>query len=297
MDNHVASEHLRLLLAAGEDAEAARVLTEMFDVVPESAQLVLPVGVALLERSRADLAVGLADAALRVDIWNDTAHQLKIDALAEGGDIESSARAAEDWADVAPDHVDAQLALSWARLALFDDEGARAAARAARDIDPLEPTGWLAMAWVERLTKNWGPVARYCERAIELDPTNDDARMLLGEALIRTGRSDEGLATLSGTSSPRAEEVLQGYRTRGLALGAALTFALVMALAGLLSGSYVAASMPLLITAYFLRRRRVAPPRRPGESTSAMETAVVGHPAIVWGVVATAAFLLWRVLL
>ena len=242
MDRVPALEHLRMLLALGEEAEAARFVRELrasghaADAV-DADVLLAPVAATLLERAQCELALELADDALDADHRCATAHQVRVDALAELGDLDGARIAAEAWAEADPECPDAFVTLSWACLAGYDDAGAAEAAAHARDLDPSAAGGWLAMAYVCRLAHEWDPLAVYCLQALDRDPTSIDAKLFLGEAMIAQGRTVDGVAVLRGVDDPRARAAVRHLRVRQLGSGVAVVLVAAVLAVGIERGS------------------------------------------------------------
>ncbi|NNE73098.1 MAG: tetratricopeptide repeat protein [Acidimicrobiales bacterium] len=287
MDNHSAYEHVRLLLASGEEAEAVRVYERLLITDPEAKELLVPVAAMLLEQGRSTLAIRLAEGILEDDPWLPSAHQVRVDALAEAGAIEDSAQAAEEWAAATPEVVDAQLSLSWARLATFDQAGAHRAAVAARDLDPMSPVGWLAIAWVARLDRRWADVIENCREALWMAPDHPDATFLLGEAHLQLGRREQGREILrSLRDDDRAARLLHETEVRRVGATVGVMVAVVFALIGASTGSIGLVVLPLVM-AYLFRQRldRFAHHRRRAAGGRPEPTSLV-HPMLLWGTMA-----------
>ncbi len=285
MEMEAAFEHVRLLLATGEDGEAVRVLESLLVIDASAQDLLLPVAATLLERGRPTLAIRLADGVLSDDPWSAPAHQVRVDALADAGDPIASVAAARDWIRATPAEVDAHLALSWAYLAVYDGASAAEAAEAARDADPYSPIGWLGMAWVARLEKRWDDVDRWCSEAVRLDPKHHDAQVMRAEALAQLGHTSKARRVLSGVD--------EDGRTRGLRRSLWLhQFTMQMAMAlvvatvvlGIMSGSWALIVVPPVTAAVVGRRMAVR----------SNEDRIRGlHPATLWGALAVALSVLW----
>jgi tetratricopeptide (TPR) repeat protein len=252
MDRVPALEHLRLLLAVGEEAEAARFVRELRGADVDADALLAPVAATLLERSHCKLALELAADALAADHRCGTAHQVRVDALAELGDLDGAREAAEAWAHADPDCPDAFVTLSWARLADYDDAGAAEAAAQARDLDPSAAGGWLAMAYVSRLGHEWDALSVYCLQALDRDPDSTDARLFLGEAMLAQGRTVDGMAVLRGIDDDRARAAVRHHRVRQLTSAAAIVGSLGLVIGsvaglGLAGRRVLAPAVPMLL--------------------------------------------------
>ncbi len=291
MDRIPALEHLRLLLAVGEEAEAARFVRELQSADVDADALLAPVAAALLERDHCHLALELALEALGVDGHCAAAHQVRVDALAEMGDIDAACAAAQEWTDADPDCPDAFVALSWARLADYDDRSAADAAARARDLDPGAVGGWLALAYVSRLGQNWETLQLYCIQALERDPDNVDARVFLGEALLACGRTVEASNVLRGLDDPRARAALRHHRLRQMTLAAGFCLVSGLLLVGLIQSSFgVVLGASVALGLFGRRIARMAP-----SSAQARGFArVLLHPLALWGLVGLVAVTVLR---
>ena len=281
MERVPALEHLRLLLALGEEAEAARFVRSLCEETREAETLLAPVAATLLERNHHDLALQLARDALACDERCSRAHQVLVDGLAEMGDVASARAAAEQWVLVDPGCADAHVALSWALLADQDDEAAAEAAAQARDLDPDAAGGWLAMAYVSRLRNEWDRLAVYSLQALDRDPENRDARLFYGEALLAQGHAGAGIEVLRGLDDPRAHRALHRLRLRRVGSVAMIVVVAALATLGLTRASVglvVGVAGGLLLA------------DRGGLRTLA-------HPAVVWGAVGAAVLVVVRALL
>ncbi|MGI9602421.1 MAG: tetratricopeptide repeat protein [Acidimicrobiales bacterium] len=285
MDRLPALEHLRMLLAVGEEAEAARFVQELHRTDTDAGALLVPVAATLLEREHCQLALELAVEAIAADHHCGAAHQVRVDALAELGDIDAARTAAEEWADVDPGCPDAFVALSWARLADYDDAGAADAAAHARDLDPDAPGGWLALAYVCRLAQEWDTLVLYCAQALDRDPTNVDAQLFLGEALVAQGHANDGITVLRGIDDPRARSALRHLRARQAAVSAALVVVVVLFVVGVATGSMGVVIGAGVGMAVFGRRNA------PGWIHN------LAHPMVVWSLVAMVGATVLRTLL
>ncbi len=288
MEMEAAFEHVRLLLASGEDGEAVRVLESLLALDPSAQDLLLPVAATLLERGRPTLAIRLADGVLSDDPWSSPAHQVRVDALADAGDPIASVAAARDWIRATPNEVDAHLALSWAYLAVYDGVSAAEAAEDARDADPYSPIGWLGMAWVARLEKRWDDVDRWCAEAVRLDPGHHDAQVMRAEALAQLGHTAQARHLLAGVDEDgRTRALRRSLHMHHFTMQMAMALVVATVVLGVISGSWALIVVPP-VTAVVVGRRLAL--RRNVDRVRGM------HPATMWGAVAVAISVLWSAL-
>lgn len=275
-----------MLLALGEEAEAARFVRELRASNADADALLVPVAATLLERDHHRLAVELATEAIELDGRCSRAHQVRVDALAEMGDLDGAREAAEEWVTIEPECPDAFVALSWARLADYDDEGAADAAARARDLDPDAPSGWLAMAYVSRLRQEWDHLMAYSLQALDRDPDNIDARLFLGEALLATGQVEEGVEVLRGIDDPRAHAALRQHRWQRGSVHTFLALVVAIVVAGVVQPS-TGVLLGGVIAALVVGRRL----------SGADWNRTLSHPVALWGGVGIAAAMVLRTLL
>ncbi|MFG6412434.1 XrtA/PEP-CTERM system TPR-repeat protein PrsT [Roseateles sp. DC23W] len=129
-----------------------------------------------------------------------------IDHLLRTGDIKAAAQAAQEASAALPQNPD--LLERLARTQLATDDRAQAAKTYAQ-LNVLSPTrahGWLGMAQLRFMDKDYAGAEREVKRALEADPGSVAAQRLLIQLAARQGRTDEALAALHERQKKNPQE-------------------------------------------------------------------------------------------
>lgn len=165
-------------LRRGEHDEALRLLDASVKLAPQFTAALGNLGVVRRRTGDLDGAMEVYLRALRLEEHNPTvrsnmARLVYLETLERMGD--------RDWTiDTIPDTIEGLITKGDIRLGALNVEGARDFYRQAREQDPESPLPLLAMARLHMIRGRLTASDRAIERALELDPENQQALRLLG---------------------------------------------------------------------------------------------------------------------
>jgi hypothetical protein len=159
-------------------------------------------------------ALGLLDAALESDPRDDRAWEAKGKALWQLGRREESLRAFREALAIAPRREEALVAAGTKLAQLHRSEEALDAWNRVLAIDPWRSDYHQALGLVHLQRDDWNAAADEARRALWLNPSSIDARLMLVQCLLRTLRTTEARAefqTLLGCEPPNREQLEQWF--------------------------------------------------------------------------------------
>ena len=137
------------------------------------------------------LAVGRVDAAgldirkaLRLDPTYAEAHALQAVIFVVQNERDKALAAAQRAVDNGPNSVAARIAMSYARQAVFDLEGARASVEEAVRLDPEDALVWARLAELQSSFGRLGKALDAAQKAVDLEANLSRTQMVLGFAYL-----------------------------------------------------------------------------------------------------------------
>jgi superkiller protein 3 len=225
---------------AGQWAEAVDAMGVALEMEPRIANYHAALASVLSSRPEGrERAIASTLEALRLDPENAWAYSLLALLERQGGNLEASARAAEQSIALEPNNAWPRLNLaetlqamgqteqalqSLERAALLDmDAGARSAlarnllacgrAQWAREEalrataqDPSSSGNWIVLAQVESTLGQWEEAVRAWRQVAALDPANSSALVHLARALANSGRGSEALRSLAAAEAAAGDD-------------------------------------------------------------------------------------------
>jgi serine/threonine-protein kinase len=177
---------------------------------------------------RAPAAPPTASSPAQLAYWKGRAH---FDRRDLAGNIQAALQEFQSAVAADPNFAMAYAGLAEAQWAMYvqtnDKQWAQRAVESTNTavrLEPERPSVLYTAALTEYRSGNYAPALALCERALQVQPTFEDALRLKGTVLLRLSRVDEGLAVFARVATIRPNSVSL-YTDQGLALYNASRFA------------------------------------------------------------------------
>jgi Flp pilus assembly protein TadD len=196
------------LLRMGRPEDARWELAKLCELQPKSAAAHAALALVLARLGRIAPAETAARQALALDETLPAAHRARAEILLRRGDAPAAVVELQTALGAASGNLDDRLTLAKALATAGESEGAERELAGLEKAAPRRPEVAFVRAFVALRREQAGEAIAAARRALVLRPVYPEARLVLGEALLRAGRDDEARRELGQFLREAPEERL-----------------------------------------------------------------------------------------